>query len=840
MDRMLRWAVVVVACQLVAASNALALDGRRGIAQYAQAHFAARDGMPHSLANSVAQTADGYLWIGSEEGLSRFDGARFVNFDHRNTDGIAANLITALATDRAGTLWAGTRDQGLVHLVDGEFRTVRWERDARPRRIQAIAFDAAGDLWAGTRDAGVVRLHAGVLADAVTTAHGLPSDDVRAFLVAPGAVWIATFRGLARWDAGRVVRGPAALDGVAVYALAADRAGDVWCATGRGLVRVHGDAVETVDDPALAGREVRGVQFDRDGNLWIATNAGVARRTPDGRITALATPAAMVLALFEDAAGDLWIGSEDGLDRLRDGDAVPVGAAEGLSDDAIFGMIEDTSGARWFGSDRGLYRWAPGEPAATRIVADATVYTVAQAEGGAVWVGGRDGNIGRWRDGQFAWIGKQPWEHIHAVAAIADALWIGNDHGAFRLRGDVLASAEPVITDDAVHSVLADGDTVWLGTEHGVRRWRAGGVIAAPPGGPVASISFIARDPDGTLWFCTEGAGLWRLRGDHWAAFDTRDGLFDDLIWSLVDDGAGNLWMSSNRGLWRVRRADLEARAAGERSAVDAVVYGEADGMRDRECNGAVQPPAMRTRDGRLWFPTGKGAVVFDPTHLRTAAPPTARIEAVRIDGEPQPITGKGVVLAPGKDRLEIDFTAPELRTPERVQFRFRLDGFDRRWNAAAGQRIAHYTNLSPGHYTLIVEAGVAGVWGPAGAIAVTQEPRFYQTRWFIALVIAALAALLVGAPLLRMRRLRAHARELDRRVQEAISELKVLSGMLPICAWCKKVRDDQGYWNRIEAYLAARTDAQFTHGICPDCQQRVAQEDEPHDHTAGKPDGAA
>src|SRR5581483_8272120 len=122
---------------------------------------------------------------------------------------------------------------------------------------------------------------------------------------------------------------------------------------------------------------------------------------------------------------------------------------------------------------------------------------------------------------------------------------------------------------------------------------------------------------------------------------------------------------------------------------------------------GAVQPPAMRTHDGRLWFPTGKGVAVFDPAHLHAAAPPAARIEAVRIDGEPQPFTSAGVVLAPGNDRLEIDFTAPELRAPEHVQFRFRLDGFDRRWNAVAGQRIAHYTNLSPGHYTLIVEAGV-------------------------------------------------------------------------------------------------------------------------------------
>jgi hypothetical protein len=286
--------------------------------------------------------------------------------------------------------------------------------------------------------------------------------------------------------------------------------------------------------------------------------------------------------------------------------------------------------------------------------------------------------------------------------------------------------------------------------------------------------------------------------------------------------------MSSNRGIWRVRRADLEAVASGLRASVDSVSYGEADGMRDRECNGADESPGWRMHDGQLWFPTGKGVAAIDPAHLRSSRAPAAVLEGVRIDGELRRFT-TALELAPDSNRIELAYTAPAPQSPPRLHFRYRLEGFDRGWNDAGAARVAQYTNLAPGEYRFVVQAAVDGTWGTPAALAFTLEPHFYQTRWFFALALASLAVIAFTVPALRVRQLRARARELDARIQEAVRELKVLSGLLPICAWCKKVRDDKGYWNRIEAYLSARTEAEFTHGICPECDEKMASGG--HDH---------
>ena len=821
-----RLVIAVIVTQL-GATTAHALDGHRRVTQYQQTHYAARDGMPHGLANSIAQTPEGYLWTGSEEGLARFDGVSFSTYDHRKTEGIPANAFTSLAVDATGTLWAGSREHGLLHLVDGEFHPVVWAQGAQDFQVRALAFDHHGDLWVGLRDRGVVQLRAGALVATFAARDGLPSDDIRSLFVAhDGALWIGTFRGLVRWSAGKLAHGPVALDGVAINGLSQAPDGDLWCATANGLAHVRGDSVEWVGAERLPG-DLGQVLFDRDGNLWIGTTTGAARMTPDARIEQLANPAAVVLALFEDSEGDVWIASEKGLDRLRDGDVVPFGAGEGLTDEAVFGIREDPSGALWIASADGLLRRAPERAAATRITEHGTMYSIFADARGDVWFGARDGGVGRWHDDHFEWLGRRDWERVRAIVEDQGSLWLGTNHGLFRLRGDRLDDAVPVLAGPIVSAILPDTTGgLWLGTEgQGLLHWRSDAPVRSEEGGPPASssVTTLQVDPDGTLWAGTEGSGLWRKQHEHWSVFTAKDGMFDDVVWRILDDGIGYLWMSSNRGIWRVSRLQLEAKAAGQRPDVESLLFGEADGMRDRECNGNIDPAGWRTRDGRLWFPTGKGVVAIDPARLHASAAPPAVLESIRVDGQPQRF---GSALAPGSSRLELGFTAPALRSPERLRFRYRLEGFDHRWNDAGVQRVAHYTNLAPGDYRFLVEAGIDGTWGRAGTVAITLLPRFYQTRWFLVLVIAGTALLIVAIPLLRLRRLRAHARELDRRVQEAIGELKVLSGMLPICAWCKKIRDDGGYWSKIEAYLSARTDAKFTHGICPECSEKMLAED--------------
>jgi ligand-binding sensor domain-containing protein len=820
-----------IAVHLATAGSARALDGHRRVTQYAQTHFAARDGMPHGYSGSIAQTADGYLWAGTQEGLARFDGAGFAVFDHRKTEGVPTNVFTTLAVDAAGTLWAGTYDRGVVHVVGNEFQAVGWEPGPQEQQIRALAFDGNGDLWIGMRDRGVVRLHAGVLAAALTTHDGLPSDDIRTFHVSrDGAVWIGTFKGLVQWKAGRITQGPNALGGMSIYSIAQDRNGELWCGTDKGLAHVIGDTTEFVDPAKLPSPDVHAVMFDRDGNLWIGTRVGVARMTPDGQIQRLPEPQVMIRALLEDSEGNVWIASEKGLDRLRDGDMIPIGSAEGLSDDAARGVREDATGTVWVTTSVGLFMIPPGQTMATKIVGDrGAMYAIFPDSRGNVWFGSGDGDVGRWHDGKFSWLGHQRWERIRSFGETPDGIFIGTNHGLFLLRGDRLEEAQAVVPGVLIGAIVPDtSGSLWLATAGGgLMRWRAGASAPIPPGGPPRNtpVTTILFDPDGTMWVGTTGGGLWRLRDGRWFVFTSKDGLFDDLMWSTLDDGLGNLWMSSNRGVWRVSRQQLEARAAGQRATIDSVVYGEADGMRDRECNGAQDPAGWKTRDGRLWFPTGKGLVVIDPAHLHAPRPPNALVETVRIDGRPLAL-GDNLVVPAGSTRFELGYTAPTPRGPERLRFRYRLDGFDRAWNDAGAQRVAQYTNLPPGDYRFLVEAGFDGTWGNAGSIGFALRPQFFQTGWFHALAVIVLVLAIIAVPLLRVRQLRARARELDKRVQDAVGELKVLSGLLPICAWCKKIRDDRGYWSKIEAYLSARTEAQFTHGICPDCTEKMLSEE--------------
>ncbi|HEY0989199.1 MAG TPA: two-component regulator propeller domain-containing protein [Kofleriaceae bacterium] len=832
-----RVALFGVIVHLAMAMNAFALDSTRSITQYAQTHYETRDGMPHGLANSIAQTTDGYLWTGSEEGLARFDGASFTIFDHRRTEGIPTNEFTSLAVDGAGMLWAGTREHGILRLVDGEFRSVVWELGPQSQQIRALAFGSDGDLWVGLRDRGIARLHRGSLVSMQGVRDGLPNNDVRSILpVRDGTVWIGTFGGLARWSDGRIVPGPAALLGVAVHAIAQDARGELWCATANGLARVRGDTVELIGVNRLPTTDVRRILFDRDGTLWIGTGTGAARMTPGGHIDMLSKPASMVLALFEDSEGNVWIGSEKGLDRLRDGDVLPFGTSEGTTDEPVFAVREDATGTMWIGSSGGLFRIPVGERAATKIVADhGTMFAIFPDSHGDIWFGARDGGIGRWRDDRFTWLGRRPWERVRSIGETHEGIWLGTDHGLFRMHGDNLDDAESVLTGHAISEITADASGgLWVGTEGaGIRRWRDGGFVAVPDGGPppTSHVTTIQFEADGAMWVGTEGMGLWRLRDGRWFVFTAKNGLFDDLVWRLLDDGRGNYWMSSNRGIWSVSHHELEEHAAGLRPTVESVVYGEGDGMRDRECNGAIEPSGWRGRDGRLWFPTAKGLAVIDPAHLHPTRPPTALLESIRVDGHRHALVTE-LELAPGSSRLELGYTAPALRSPERLRFRYQLDGFDSTWNDAGTQRMAQYTNLAPGKYQFIVEAGTDGKWGNAGTIAIVLPPRFYQTRWFLVLAIVSIALAVVSVPLLRVRQLRARARELDERVQEAVRELKVLSGLLPICAWCKKIRDDGGYWSKIEAYLSERTEAQFTHGICPECNEKMlAEEGNGHGH---------
>lgn len=285
--------------------------------------------------------------------------------------------------------------------------------------------------------------------------------------------------------------------------------------------------------------------------------------------------------------------------------------------------------------------------------------------------------------------------------------------------------------------------------------------------------------------------------------------------------------MSCNRGIFRVGRAELEEFFAGKRPRVTSVSYGEADGMRSAECNGSFQPTACRSRDGGLWFATIEGVSVIYPSAIRRNSEiPPVIIERVAVDGR-ETVLGPRIRIAPGSRSLELQFTGLSFLNSAKMLFRYRLEGFDEAWVDPGGRRVAYYTNLPPGDYVFrVIAANSDGVWNRIGAsLPVTIQPRFTQTLTFAIGAALALAGAAFAIFRLRLRGLNQRAKELEAAVIEAMSNIRILRGLFPICASCKKIRDDGGYWKQIDGYIRDHSEAEFSHSICPDCMERLYPE---------------
>jgi signal transduction histidine kinase/ligand-binding sensor domain-containing protein/CheY-like chemotaxis protein len=787
-------------------ASAQALDPGKAPTQYGHDAWQIEQGLPQNTVNAIAQTPNGYLWLGTAEGLVRFDGVRFVAFDRRNTPAIPNNVVSALRVDRAGGLWIGT-DSGLVHWQGGSFRAVTGSGAPAGRRITAVLEDRQGRVWVGTADHGMVLVQDGRFTP-LTTADGLSSNRVRDLAEAPdGSLWIATEGGgLTHLREGRAetVRTPDGLPSDRVRSLLVDRSGALWVGTyDAGLaVRRDGRFHPMV---GLAGAEVSALHEDRDGNLWIGLPGGGLARATGGELARFTSRGGLtndkVLSLAEDAEGSLWIGClAGGLNRLRDSKFTPVGTQEGLPNDQVRAVAEDRRGALWIGTEGGgLSQLRAGQVALTLTTRDGLtsdrVYAVSEDAEGALWIGGVGRGVNRWKDRQLsAYVPADPgvMNNVHTIVSDGrGTLWIGTlRDGLYRLQvppGQTGRRLEGHLTpftmaeglsDNNVLALLPDGKGgLWVGTRGGGLNHVEDGRITAlttRQGFPNDFVYALHQDSDGVLWVGTFGGGLVRLEGDRRFVFTTAHGLFDDVIYGMVEDRAGDLWLTCNRGIFRVRRGELNEVAAGRRAAVTSIAYGLPDGMRSVECNSGGAPTA-RGRDGRLWFATVRGVVAVDPARLPiNSVPPPVHIEEVLLDGRLQGLSPQ-VALPPGGRQFELRYTALSLRAPSRVRFRYRLEGLDREWTEAGTRRVAYYNRIPPGSYTFrVLAANDDGVWNEEGArLTLSVAPRFYETAWFYALLAGAVGLLVVGGHRFRVRHLRVRQAELMELVQARTAELR-------------------------------------------------------------------
>ena len=771
----------------------------RALTQYVHRAWTTADGLPYAGVWAITQTRDGYLWIGTRGGLSRFDGTRFVTFDTRTTPELQSHAVTSLYEDRDGTLWAGTLG-GLARFRDGQF-TFYTTNDGLPSdNVWSVDGAPDGTLWIGTLG-GLAHLRHGRFT-AYAATDGLLGNDVRAVSVAPdGAVWVGTYGGGVnrlvgdRWTAYAFAGSPS---GALIHRLHAGRDG-VWVGVGQGQadrspdqwLKLDGEQfVPVAPDAPLVS--VRALLTARDGAGWAGTYGGGLVRLSDGALQPFTTQEGLsddrVQALYEDRDGNVWVGTMGGLDLLRrDAPFITYGAPEGLPHDNVRAVTQDATSAVWVATAGGLARFdSAGTTTFTRRdgLADTFVHAVWAQRNGDVWLGGQHA-VTRYAGGTFtrfelprAWPREAIWSIVEDAAG---QLWLGSTGAGlirFQPGGSRAVTTADGLTHNSITSLLVGRDSsLWVGTSSGLNRVVDGQVRPFEGHERFAGLNVrtMYEDVDGTLWVGTYGRGLLRLRDGRVAVYTTREGLHDDGIWSILADDSGWLWMSGDRGVFRVARADLEAVADGHQRLLTPIAYGVADGMRTAEGNGASKPSGWRTRDGRMWFATQQGVVVVDPAAAERAVPAPI-VEDVRARQGRADRSTSGTVTLPAATRdFTIAYTSLYFANPEQLRFRYRLDGFTDGWVEAEGRREAAFTNVPAGPYTfhVAVRNGNSGWRESPTALSITVAPFAWETTWFRVLVVLAAIALAALAVHTLSRRQRQRADALEALVAARTDELR-------------------------------------------------------------------
>ncbi len=813
---------------LAAGTAQASLDPTKAITQYVRQTWQAGSGLPHNTVMAVAQTTDGYVWLGTEEGLARFDGDRFTVFDKRNTPELRNDFIFSLLVDHTGDLWIGTRG-GLARYSHGRFQSFTSQKGLPTESILAMYEGAGRVIWIGTSGGGLAQYKKGSF-HTFTTADGLADNTVFAINGdAQGTLWIGTHNGLSKFSAGKFTsyRASDGLGSDDIRATHVDRAGTVWVGTNEGGLAKLGPSgfVRWTTKDGLSNNTVLSLYEDSSHTLWAGTLAGGLNRIVNGQPTALKASsfgAEGIESIFEDREGNLWFGTlAGGVTRLRDGPITTISKEEGLADE-VLAVYQDREGDVWIGSDQGLERLKDGHSTLythEQGLPDNLVLSVTEDGHGNIWAGTRRG-LAVLKNGRFVAVGAEkgltPGFVMCTYATQDGDLWVGTRQGLSHFDGTRFTTytTKDGLSNNFVQSIFESADrTLWIGTDSGgLNRFKDGRfrTYSERDGFSSRVLWSIDGDAEGTIWLGTDGGGLYRLRNGKFTNYGPRQGLPDDTFVRILDDRRGNLWLSSNKGIFSVEKKQFDEFDASRIERIVATTYGVRDGMKSHECNGGFQPAGWRMKDGKLWFPTVAGASILDPAHMGSS---TVRLnvllESVVVDNKPWP-PDSAFSVPPGAGKLSFRFTAPSFIAPEKIQFRYRLDGFDKDWSQPESHRSAFYTNIPPGEYNFRVLASPDGrTWTPVGAtLSFVLRPHYYQTKTFSFLVVLALCGIVIGLHRARVRQLREREMKLVQLVDERTAELRQSRDQLELRVE-ERTRDLVELNHSLEGEIVTRTIAE-------------------------------
>jgi ligand-binding sensor domain-containing protein/signal transduction histidine kinase len=713
------------------------------------------DGLPQNKVTAVLQTPDGYLWLGTYDGLARFDGVRFTIFDENNTPELRSSRVTSLFEAADGALWIGDESGQVTQYKNGKFLAVPFHPKWSGGKIYDITADEAGDVWllneagelARVRDGLVLSPEAGTVAKVIGLAR---SPD--------GKIWVARDGRVSVLEHGQLHAVEFNETTGYVQGIGASRDGGLWVASD-GQIRKWKDGqwVQDLGDAPWGQSIITRLTETKSGVLAAGTaNLGLYLIFPEASKNFLhfdragGFPSDWVISLWEDREGNMWSGTGAGLVMMRPNNVETISPPDQWKGRAVLAVCPGQNGTLWIGTEgAGLYRFQNGAWTNFNFaqgIRNPYVWSLAENQNGQLFAG-------TWGGGLFVQNGDAfhfapGMENITppmpALLSARGGLWIGTTTGLLRYENEKtiwFSRNNGQFLSDDVRAIAEDKQgAVWFGTAgNGLACLQNGKIRRFTKTDGLSSdfIECLRFDDDGTLWIGTFGGGLNRFKHGHFSVINRKQGLPNNVIGDIEPDGRGFFWMSSYGGIVRVSEAELNRCADGQIKEVHCLTYGMDDGLPTLECSEGLQPAGCKTADGRLWFPTGKGLVSVDPTNVKTnSLPPPVIIEEMRVDDKPfakETSAAAPLKIPPGRHRFDFQYTGLSFVAPEKVRFKCRLNGFENDWLDEGTKRLASYNYVPPGNYSFqVIACNNDGVWNDKGAkIDFKVLPFFWQTSWF-------------------------------------------------------------------------------------------------------------
>lgn len=791
MSASVRRVVIAAFALLLTTRTVFALNPALDVSQYAHTAWAVRGGFAKGTISSIAQTPDGYLWLGTDFGLFRFDGVRHVAWVPPAGQRLPSNEIYSLLTARDGSLWIATA-KGLARWKDGALTAFT---EFAEQYVYALLEDREGSIWAGTISVGNAKLCAiGSRVECYGEDGRFGNGILGMHQDSNGSIWVGVLDGVWRWRPGppEFHSLPGERDNIQAFV---DDGDGLLFTAARGLRRLSGGKTEAYALPGVA-REFAPQRLlrDKDGGLWIGTlNQGVFH-LHQGRTDVYTLTHGLsgdsVVGLFEDREGSVWVATSAGLDRFRDVAVPSFGSSQGVSSATITSVMAARDGSIWFGANRVLNHWntssltsisdgAPGGQTTQRP------HSLFQDQRGRLWMSSVDG-IGYLENERYTPVRGIPGTSaVHAIAEdAAGNIWLASQNGGlFRVGRNETIRQFPWSTfghTDFATALAADPGRrgLWVG-------FQTGGVVHFDDGQVAEShttddglgegrVNMLRFDRTGALWAATEG-GLSRLHNGRIATLRSSNELPCNSVHWAIEDDAQSLWLYMPCGLVRIPISDVSAWAASvdkeddRTRRVQTTVFDNSDGATTRAYAGGYSPQVAKSSDGKIWFVSADGLSFVDPRRLpaNSLSPPVsiATITADRKVYSAESLAGAGGLRLPPLTRdLQIDYTALSLVAPEKMQFRYKLEGRDDDWQDAGSRRQAFYTDLGPASYRFrVIASNNNGVWNDTGAtVDFAIAPAFYQSTWFLALSAGVMIGLTWGAHRIRIGIVEKHEREIS------------------------------------------------------------------------------